>query len=245
MAVARVETTAAETERLLASAARLTAEIGKVVVGQEAVVNELLVALFSGGHALLVGVPGLAKTVLVKTLASATHLKFSRIQFTPDLLPSDVTGSEVLEEGAHGKGFRFLEGPVFTNLLLADEINRTAPKTQAALLEAMQERQVSVGGNARPLPAPFCVLATQNPIEQEGTYPLPEAQLDRFLFKLLVDYPSQQQEHEILGHYLAGRDLRDLSRFNLQPVLTGNQVFEVQQAAQAVIVEPSVVQYIT
>jgi MoxR-like ATPase len=237
MTAARIETTAAETERLLAAAARLTAEIGKVIVGQSAVVNELLVALFAGGHALLVGVPGLAKTVLVKTLASATHLKFSRIQFTPDLLPSDVTGSEVLEEGAHGKGFRFLEGPVFTNLLLADEINRTAPKTQAALLEAMQERQVSAGGKARPLPAPFCVLATQNPIEQEGTFPLPEAQLDRFLLQIDVPYPPLDEEIQIL-HATTAR-----AGPEVDAVLSGDDVIRLQALVREVAIAPDVVAF--
>jgi MoxR-like ATPase len=183
---------------LLEKVERLRTEIHRVIVGQERVIEELLVTLLAGGHGLLRGVPGLAKTKLVKTVADATHLSFKRIQFTPDLLPSDVTGSEVLDDANGKKELRFLKGPVFVNLLLADEINRTAPKTQAALLEAMQEHQVTVGGISYPLPAPFCVLATQNPIEQEGTYPLPEAQLDRFLLCIAVDYPREDEEVSIL-----------------------------------------------
>ena len=187
-----------DAKALLGKVERLKAEIHRVIVGQERVIEELLVTLFAGGHGLLRGVPGLAKTKLVQTVADATHLSFKRIQFTPDLLPSDVTGSEVLDDTDGKKTFRFLKGPVFANLLLADEINRTAPKTQAALLEAMQERQATVGGVAYPLPAPFCVLATQNPIEQEGTYPLPEAQLDRFLLCIAVDYPKEDEEVAIM-----------------------------------------------
>src|SRR5881396_3680833 len=165
---------------------QLRAEIGKIIIGQEAVLDQLLMAIFCRGHALLVGVPGLAKTLLVSTLAQALNLKFKRIQFTPDLMPSDITGTEVIyqEAGSGRREFRFLRGPIFANMILADEINRTPPKTQAAMLEAMQERKVSVGGVDHLLPEPFFVLATQNPIEQEGTYPLPEAQLDRFLFMI-------------------------------------------------------------
>jgi MoxR-like ATPase len=175
-------------------------EVGKVIVGQESVVEEMMIALFSGGHVLLEGVPGLAKTLLVSSLARVMDLSFNRIQFTPDLMPSDITGSEILEED-HGTGrreFRFIAGPVFANLILADEINRTPPKTQAALLQAMQERQVTAGGRTRDLESPFFVLATQNPIEQEGTYPLPEAQLDRFMFNVLIDYPSFADEIAIV-----------------------------------------------
>ncbi|MCG8448694.1 MAG: MoxR family ATPase [Pirellulales bacterium] len=174
----------------------LQSELGKVVVGQQEVIEQLLIALFAGGHCLLVGVPGLAKTLLVRTLAEALSLEFSRVQFTPDLMPADITGTEVIQEDrASGeRSFRFLAGPVFANVLLADEINRTPPKTQAALLEAMQEQQVTIGGERHLLPQPFFVLATQNPIEQEGTYPLPEAQLDRFMFQVLVDYPDEQDE---------------------------------------------------
>ncbi len=183
-----------------AAAQRLTTELGTIIVGQERVVEEVLVALSAGGHALLEGVPGLAKTLLISTLAAATRLTFNRIQFTPDLMPSDITGTEVIREdkATGARELAFLPGPVFASVILADEINRTPPKTQAALLEAMQERQVSTGGQRRPLPKPFFVLATQNPIEQEGTYPLPEAQLDRFLLKVQVGYPTEEQELEII-----------------------------------------------
>jgi MoxR-like ATPase len=195
-------------------------EIGKVIVGQEAVVDELLVSLFSGGHSLLIGVPGLAKTLLVNTLAEALGMTFNRIQFTPDLMPSDITGSEILDKD---RAFTFVKGPVFANVVLADEINRTPPKTQAALLEAMQEKSVTVGGKRMPLPDPFFVLATQNPIEQEGTYALPEAQLDRFMFNIMVDYPSQEEEIDIvkrttgshsskIGQVLSHQDILDIRR---------------------------------
>lgn len=175
-------------------------EIGKVIVGQTAVIEELLIALFSGGHCLVVGVPGLAKTLLISTTAKALELKFSRIQFTPDLMPSDITGTEILEEqaGAGKRVFKFVRGPIFANVILADEINRTPPKTQAALLQAMQEHEVTAGGDTYKLELPFFVLATQNPIEQEGTYPLPEAQLDRFMFHINVDYPSETEELSIV-----------------------------------------------
>src|SRR5262245_23264605 len=179
---------------------QLRGEVGKIIVGQEAVLDQLLMAIFCRGHALLVGVPGLAKTLMVSTLAQALHLTFKRIQFTPDLMPSDITGTEVIQDDPLTKQrmFKFLQGPIFAHIVLADEINRTPPKTQAALLEAMQERKVSIGGVDHPLPDPFFVLATQNPIEQEGTYPLPEAQLDRFLFLIKVDYPSDAEEEQIM-----------------------------------------------
>ena len=175
-------------------------EVGKVIVGQDKVIEELLIALFSGGHCLLVGVPGLAKTLLISTVATALDLEFSRIQFTPDLMPSDITGTEILQEeaGTGKRVFTFVKGPLFANVILADEINRTPPKTQAALLQAMQEKEVTAGGNTFKLELPFFVLATQNPIEQEGTYPLPEAQLDRFMFHINVDYPSEEEEHRIV-----------------------------------------------
>jgi MoxR-like ATPase len=178
----------------------LKEEVGKVIVGQQEVVEQLLIALFTGGHCLLVGVPGLAKTLLISTVAKALDLKFSRIQFTPDLMPSDITGTDILEEeaGTGKRAFRFIKGPVFANVILADEINRTPPKTQAALLQAMQEHQVTAGGKTHDLELPFFVLATQNPIEQEGTYPLPEAQLDRFMFHVNVDYPAEEEELEII-----------------------------------------------
>jgi MoxR-like ATPase len=179
---------------------QITRELSKVIVGQQAVIEELLIALFARGHCLLVGVPGLAKTLMIRSLAEALSLRFSRIQFTPDLMPSDITGTEVIQEdkATGSREFRFLEGPIFANVVLADEINRTPPKTQAALLEAMQEQQVTIGGKRHGLPQPFFVLATQNPIEQEGTYPLPEAQLDRFMFQVMVDYPSEQEELDIV-----------------------------------------------
>jgi MoxR-like ATPase len=186
-----------EAQRL---ASRLRAELGRAIVGQDAVVQEILTAFFAGGHCLLRGVPGLAKTLLIKTLAQAVHLKFNRIQFTPDLMPSDIIGTEVIEEDrATGRReIRFIRGPVFANVILADEINRTPPKTQAALLEAMQEYQITVNGVRYELERPLFVLATQNPIEQEGTYPLPEAQLDRFMFNVVLDYPTAKEEHRIL-----------------------------------------------
>ena len=179
---------------------KITTELNKVIVGQKQVIEELLVALFARGHCLLVGVPGLAKTLLIHTLADALSLQFNRIQFTPDLMPSDITGTEVIQEDKTSgtRELRFLKGPIFANVILADEINRTPPKTQAALLEAMQEHQVTIGGERRILDEPFFVLATQNPIEQEGTYPLPEAQLDRFMFNILVDYPQEEEELEIV-----------------------------------------------
>lgn len=187
-------------EALSSSIKRLKQEIKKVIVGQDEIIENLLIALLSKGHCLLIGVPGLAKTLLIKTLAQALDLKFSRIQFTPDLMPSDITGTEILEvdPATNQRVFKFVKGPIFTNILLADEINRTPPKTQSALLEAMQELQVTAAGNKYPLDEPFFVLATQNPIEQEGTYPLPEAQLDRFMFNLWLDYPSKEEEIEIV-----------------------------------------------
>jgi MoxR-like ATPase len=189
-------------------------EIAKVIVGQDGVVTGLVTALLVRGHVLLEGVPGVAKTLLVRTLARSLELGSTRVQFTPDLMPSDVTGQTILEGGE----FRFREGPVFTNLLLADEINRTPPRTQSALLEAMQERQVSTGGVSRPLPEPFLVVATQNPVEHEGTYPLPEAQLDRFLFKLLVPYPSREQERTILERHEHGLEHGDPEELGVRPV---------------------------
>ena len=213
--------------------------IGKVVIGQESVVEEVLIAVFSGGHALLVGVPGLAKTLLVSTLSHVLDLSFKRVQFTPDLMPSDITGTDVLEEDRNTgrRVFRFVKGPVFTNMLLADEINRTPPKTQAALLEAMQEHRVTVGAESYALPAPFFVLATQNPIEQEGTYPLPEAQLDRFLFNIVVGYPSAEEESRII-HAVTGE-----RRVELDKVLDAERVIALQQVVRRVPVADHVVDY--
>jgi len=187
-------------QRLKTACLRIKGELGKVIVGQEAVVDEVLISILTRSHALLVGVPGLAKTLLVSTLSQTLHLSFKRIQFTPDLMPSDITGTEIIyqDPASNERQFRFLKGPIFANMILADEINRTPPKTQAAMLEAMQERKVTVGGADHVLPDPFFVLATQNPIEQEGTYPLPEAQLDRFMFMISVDYPTADEERRIM-----------------------------------------------
>ncbi|MFN0028858.1 MAG: AAA family ATPase [Acidimicrobiales bacterium] len=221
--------------------ARLRQEIAKVVVGQHGVVSGLLAALLVGGHVLLEGVPGVAKTLLVKTLATAMDLQFGRVQFTPDLMPADLTGQMVLDSAG---GLRFRPGPVFTNLLLADEINRTPPKTQAALLEAMEEHQVSSDGQSRPLPDPFLVVATQNPIEYEGTYPLPEAQLDRFLFKLPVGYPTLEEELELLARHHRGLDPRDLPSVGVQPVMNAATLARARAQVAAVTVEPVVLQYV-
>jgi len=203
----------------------LNSEVAKVIVGQTAVIEELMIALFCGGHCLLVGVPGLAKTLMVRTLARALDLAFKRIQFTPDLMPADITGTDIIQENpeTHQRGFVFLKGPVFSNIVLADEINRTPPKTQAALLEAMQEHQVTASGRLYKLDEPFFVLATQNPIEQEGTYPLPEAQLDRFMFNIMVDYPSEEEELEIV------KTTTTSFLPDLQAVLTAQDIIELQQ----------------
>jgi MoxR-like ATPase len=217
-------------------------EIAKVVVGQDGVVTGLVTALLVRGHVLLEGVPGVAKTLLVTTLARTLELGATRVQFTPDLMPSDVTGQTILDPD--GRGFRFREGPVFTNLLLADEINRTPPRTQSALLEAMQERQVSVDGQARELPDPFLVVATQNPIEYEGTYPLPEAQLDRFLFKLQVPYPDRDQEREILARHDRGLDVGDPGGEPVARVAGADDLRTARQAVREVRVEPPVRDYL-
>src|SRR5215204_3966372 len=187
-------------ENLKQAHATIKSELAKVIIGQENVIDEILISIFTRSHALLVGVPGLAKTLMISTLAQTLHLSFKRIQFTPDLMPSDITGTEVIyqDQSTGSREFRFLKGPIFANMILADEINRTPPKTQAAMLEAMQERKVTVGGQDHLLPDPFFVLATQNPIEQEGTYPLPEAQLDRFMFMIRVDYPNEEEEEQIM-----------------------------------------------
>jgi len=217
-------------------------EVAKVVVGQDGTLSGLVSALLVRGHVLLEGVPGVAKTLVVKAVAAALDLEFRRVQFTPDLMPSDVIGQAILD--AHRGLFTFRPGPVFTNLLLADEINRTPPKTQAALLEAMEERQVSVEGDARPLPDPFVVVATQNPIEYEGTYPLPEAQLDRFLFKLHVDYPSFEQEQQVVARHDAGLDPHDLVAAGVRPVATAADLAVARAAVDAMRVEPPVIAYI-
>ncbi len=219
--------------------AKITAEMGKFIVGQVAVIEELLIAVLAGGHCLLEGVPGLAKTAMVSTLAKALNMSFRRIQFTPDLMPSDITGTDIIQEDAHGRRqFVFQKGPIFTQMLLADEINRTPPKTQAALLEAMQERSVTVGGHTLKLDQPFFVLATQNPIEQEGTYPLPEAQRDRFVFLVKVDYPSREEERQIISR-TTGTFTADI-----QPVLSGQQILELQKVVRKVPVPDHVMDFV-
>lgn len=214
--------------------AALKTAIGRVIVGQQQVVDQLLMSILCNGHSLLVGVPGLAKTLLVKTLADALELSFKRIQFTPDLMPSDITGAEMLNEQ---RQFQFLKGPIFANIVLADEINRTPPKTQAALLEAMQERHITAAGQLYELPAPFFVLATQNPIEQEGTYPLPEAQLDRFMFMILLDYPSFQEEVDIV------RQTTGTMQNELPKVMGGADILYFQQLVRRVPVPDNVLEY--
>ena len=218
---------------------RLRAELAKAIVGQENVIEQVLVTMLAGGHALLEGAPGLAKTLLVSSLAQTLDLSFKRIQFTPDLMPSDVTGTEVIQEDPETgqRAYRFLPGPIFANLLLADEINRTPPKTQAAMLEGMQERQVSAGGEMHELPAPFFVLATQNPLEQEGTYPLPEAQLDRFLLYIRVDYPSGSEEWEIARRVTSG------VVSEIKPCLSGQQLIALQQLVTRVPISDQVLGY--
>jgi len=217
----------------------MTEELHKVIVGQDAVIEQILAAIFTGGHCLLVGVPGLAKTLLVSTIARILDVKFKRIQFTPDLMPSDITGTNVLEEAESGqRNFRFVEGPVFTNVLLADEINRTPPKTQAALLQAMQEHEVTIGQTTYPLPEPFFVIATQNPIEQEGTYPLPEAQLDRFMFNIKVDYPTLDEEEAIL----AGSGSAE--RPEIRKVLSAKAIQYLQKQIGQVHATPLTINYV-
>jgi MoxR-like ATPase len=235
----RIEGDLSAIERLNDGYRRIIKELNKAIVGQTDVLEQLLVAIFSRGHCLLVGVPGLAKTLMIRTLSDALNLSFSRIQFTPDLMPSDITGTEVLQEDkATGQRvFKFLHGPIFSNVILADEINRTPPKTQAALLEAMQEKQVTVGGNRHKLPDPFFVLATQNPIEQEGTYPLPEAQQDRFMFNVLVDYPSEEEEYKIVEMTTAQHTAK------LERILTSNDILEMQDIVRKVPVAPYVIRY--
>ena len=224
-------------ERLGSARADLLSQVGRRIVGQRDVLDGILTAIFSGGHALLMGVPGLAKTLMVQTVAEALDLKFARIQFTPDLMPSDITGTEIIEEDAStGKrAFRFVRGPVFANIVLADEVNRTPPKTQAALLQAMQEHQVTAAGQTHHLPSPFFVLATQNPIEQEGTYPLPEAQLDRFMFELRVNYPSQEEEEAIVTATTGD------STAVVQPVLTAEDVLAMQHLVRRIPVSQALV----
>jgi len=228
-------------EKLVGAYDRIRSELGQVIVGQEAVVEQMLIALFSNGHCILEGVPGLAKTLLISTLSRLLSLSFSRVQFTPDLMPSDITGTEVIEEdrGTGARSLRFVQGPIFANVILADEINRTPPKTQAALLEAMQENQVTAAGFPHKLPKPFFVLATQNPIEQEGTYPLPEAQLDRFMFKVLVDYPSEEEELQIVKMTTAPQDV------SLERTLNAREVLALQDIVRRVPCADHVISYAT
>lgn len=221
-------------DALASSYRELAKEIGKVIIGQDEVVKTVIISLFSNGHSLLVGVPGLAKTLLVSTIADVLDLDFKRIQFTPDLMPSDITGSEILDENRH---FKFNRGPLFSNIVLADEINRTPPKTQAALLEAMQERSVTVSGERHLLPTPFFVLATQNPIEQEGTYPLPEAQLDRFMFNIPLDYPSYQEEIDVVKTTTSDH------KATLSHVVNVNQILDFQNLVRRIPITDNVLEY--
>jgi MoxR-like ATPase len=225
--------------KLTAAYADMRSEIAKAIVGQDGIIEHLLIALLSRGHCLLVGVPGLAKTLLIKTVAQALELKFSRIQFTPDLMPSDITGTEIIEENVSTgqKSFKYVRGPIFANIILADEINRTPPKTQAALLEAMQEHHVTAAGQTYRLDEPFFVLATQNPIEQEGTYPLPEAQLDRFMFNLWLEYPSPSEETEIV------KTTTSPYQASIRPVLRGDEIVTLQDLVRRVPVADNVIQF--
>ncbi|MBT3301539.1 MAG: AAA family ATPase [Bacteroidetes bacterium] len=219
---------------LLAKYKQLSSEIKKIIIGQDVVIRSVLTSVFSKGHCLLIGVPGLAKTLLIKTIADALDLKFSRIQFTPDLMPSDITGSEILDESKH---FRFVKGPVFANIVLADEINRTPPKTQSALLEAMQEKNVTVAGQFHKLQEPFFVLATQNPIEQEGTYPLPEAQLDRFMFNVILDYPSYEDEINIVKETTSGKNIK------INKIISAEEIIYFQNLLEKIPVPDNVIEY--
>lgn len=227
----------AAVEKLIQSYDRIREELAKTIVGQEKVVEELLIAMFAGGHCILEGVPGLAKTMMISALAKQLSLSFSRIQFTPDLMPSDITGTEVIEEdrGTGSRSLRFVQGPIFANVVLADEINRTPPKTQAALLEAMQEHQVTAAGYTHKLPMPFFVLATQNPIEQEGTYPLPEAQLDRFMFKVLVDYPTEEEEFQIVHMTTSHKEVVTGRTLNAKEVMALQEIVRRVPCADHVI----------
>ncbi len=221
-------------ENLVLKRIALKKEIAKIIVGQDVVVDQILLSIFSGGHALLVGVPGLAKTLMVNTLAEALGLNFKRIQFTPDLMPSDILGSEILDEN---RTFKFIKGPIFSNIILADEINRTPPKTQAALLEAMQERSVTIAGHNYKLDLPYFVLATQNPIEQEGTYPLPEAQLDRFMFSINLDYPSFAEEVQVV------KSTTSDAKQTINPLFTAQEIIDFQQLIRRIPVADNVIEY--
>jgi MoxR-like ATPase len=239
VAYPRLEGDLASVERLKDGSKRILEECRKIIVGQNEVMEQLLIALFAQGHCLLVGVPGLAKTLMIRTLADSMNLTFSRVQFTPDLMPSDITGTDILQDDkvTGTRAFKFLHGPLFANVVLADEINRTPPKTQAALLEAMQERQVTVGGTKHKLPEPFFVLATQNPIEQEGTYPLPEAQQDRFMFNIKVDYPEEDEEFRIV------EQTTSMNKQKVNRVVSGTDLLEMQDIVRKVPVAPYVIRY--
>lgn len=224
----------AAVDQLVEQYKQLKAEIHKVIIGQDDVVDQVLISIFSRGHCLLVGVPGLAKTLLVNTIAQTLGLSFNRVQFTPDLMPSDIVGAEILDEN---RNFKFIKGPLFSNIILADEINRTPPKTQAALLEAMQEKKVTAAGTTYSLPAPFFVLATQNPIEQEGTYPLPEAQLDRFMFNIWVDYPKYEEELAIVKATTTD------TKIELNQIISGEQILKYQELIRRIPVPDNVLEY--
>ncbi|MFB9052884.1 AAA family ATPase [Formosa undariae] len=224
----------ASVEQFVKKFSALKTEISKIIIGQDQVVEQILISIFSGGHALLIGVPGLAKTLMVNTISQALGLDFKRIQFTPDLMPSDILGSEILDES---RNFKFIKGPIFSNIILADEINRTPPKTQAALLEAMQERSVTVSGQHYKLSLPYFVLATQNPIEQEGTYPLPEAQLDRFMFAIYLDYPTFQEEVDVVKATTSDRSI------TVNPLFNANEIVDFQKLIRRVPVADNVIEY--
>jgi MoxR-like ATPase len=224
-------------EQIKSGRTRIQAELAKVIVGQKDVIEQLLIALFAGGHCLITGAPGLAKTLLVKSIAQIFHLKFQRVQFTPDLMPADITGTEILQESADGRQMKFVPGPVFANMILADEINRTPPKTQAALLEAMQEHQVTAAGVRHALPEPFFVLATQNPIEMEGTYPLPEAQLDRFMFNVVIDYLPEDDEVEVVKQTTSGKPAP------IEALFTGEDVLRFHDIVRKVPIAQDLVRY--
>src|SRR2546423_10178493 len=224
-------------ERLAAGRAQIELELGKVIVGQKEVVEQILLALFSGGHCLITGAPGLAKTLLVKSIAQIFHLQFNRVQFTPDLMPADITGTEILSETEEGRKLVFVRGPIFANMILADEINRTPPKTQAALLEAMQERQVTAAGVRYALPNPFFVLATQNPIEMEGTYPLPEAQLDRFMFNVVINYLPEDDEVAVVKQTTAAAPTK------IEPLFSGDDVIAFHEIVRRVPIAEDVIRY--
>ena len=224
-------------EQLVAGRAKIETELAKVIVGQKEVIEQILIALFAGGHCLITGAPGLAKTLLVKSIAQIFHLKFQRIQFTPDLMPADITGTEILQDTGEGRKMVFVRGPVFANMILADEINRTPPKTQAALLEAMQEHQVTAAGVRHVLEEPFFVLATQNPIEMEGTYPLPEAQLDRFMFNVVIDYLPEEEEVAVIQQTTAGRQPA------IEPLFTGEDILRFHELVRRVPMAQDLIRY--